>query len=433
MKKENTTLSTANKTRKELIQVTLFFICFISHIQFSYAQSIFSIVTNPAEETNFSMNISWGCDTLLAGKSYLQYMRTSEKDWDNATIIYPDTRRCNTFNNIYSKKPNGENFFENVVFTKCDAIITNLKKGRSYKYRIIGDDTSKVYYFSTSGKNKWSACIISDFHTYTPLPKRLDSAMDMINTVNSYKKPIDWVMNLGDVCAWGACYSFWKEMYSRENFTKYMWAGLNGNHDDMDRTFKKCSNAYTRDANFYPRNGYNGQEGVCYFFKYSNALFIMLNSEVMRTEEGFIEAKKWVKEVIEKNPKKFIIVCEHYQWFDGMNGNYSQYSRWHNFFDEMGVDLAIAGNNHIYVRTKKLYNNVVSKNGKGTLYLQLPSSDNERGRKYDELKYNSDKISARWSEGAQTIGAIHLSAKKSSMTITLLNRYGKVMDKCYLP
>lgn len=39
--------------------------------------------------------------------------------------------------------------------------------------------------FRTAGASKWSCCIISDFHSYTPLPARLSSAMGMIDEVEA--------------------------------------------------------------------------------------------------------------------------------------------------------------------------------------------------------------------------------------------------------
>lgn len=81
----------------------------------------------------------------------------------------------------------------------------------------------------------------------------------------------------------------------------------------------------------------------------------MLNSEMMRKDEGLAAAQQWVRRVIQENPARYVVVMEHYQWFFATTGRTSQYERWHDLFDECGVDLAIAGNNHIYARTNALY------------------------------------------------------------------------------
>ena len=112
------------------------------------------------------------------------------------------------------------------------------------------------------------------------------------------------------------------------------------------------------------------------------------------------------EKVISENPAKYIIVMEHYQWFYATDGRTSQYARWHDLFDECGVDLAIAGNNHIYARTNAIYHDAETDGTTGTVYLQTPSSDNERGQATKEWTDNKDKIKFIWSEGPQTVGAL---------------------------
>ena len=408
-------------------------------VQFLAAQEnsnckVYTIVTCPAENTTTGANISWALDTSCKN-TFVEYTAIKDKGWKNKKILLPCRYRCTTYDSIYSKRPNGENFYESALFDKCNAEIRGLKPNRGYKYRVIGDtDTSKTHYFKTSGAKEWGACIISDFHSYTPLPKRTDAAMAMIDTVAAYgnrnRCSVDWVLHLGDICAWGGSYSFWRSLYNQDNYHKYMWGGLNGNHDDMTRKYY-TSNKFTRDANFYPRNGYVGEEGVCYFFEYGDVLFIMLNSEHMRKDEDLERAQQWVESVLRSHKARYKVVCEHYQWFFGADGRDSQYSRWCNLFDRCGVDLALSGNNHIYVRTNALYNGKETDGTKGTVYLQTPSSDNERGVECNNTvvpEHNSDIIKYRWAEGANTVGACYLKVTRSKMIVKLLDRNGNVLD-----
>jgi hypothetical protein len=123
------------------------------------------------------------------------------------------------------------------------------------------------------------------------------------------------------------------------------------------------------------------------------------------------------------------VVCEHYQWFNGVNGKDSQYSRWCKLFDRLGIDLALAGNNHIYVRTDAIFDGKNTDGTKGTVYLQTPSSDNERGQKMnDEFSHNKQFIKHRWTEGPKTVGAMSMKVNNEKITITLLDRNGKVID-----
>ena len=388
----------------------------------------YSIITCPGEDVSRQMNISWASDTSQKA-DYVLYTIVKDKNWKKAKRVLGKNNLCRTFDSIYSKTADNQNFYEKAVFNKYGATLQNLKPSTVYAYKIVSGNgiESGIHHFKTAGANKWSAAIISDFHHYTPLPHRLEAAVAMLDTIKSYDPNIDWILHVGDVCAWGGSYSFWKTLYENNYFSDYMWAGVNGNHDNMTRKYF-LSNAFFRNVNYYPLNGYSGEEGVCYYFKYSNALFIILNNEDMHTDEQLNAAQNWVRRVAAENPSKYIIVCEHYQWFYGENGKFSQYSRWCSLFDELGVDLALSANNHIYVRTNALYDGKETDGTKGTVYVQTPSSDNERGMNADTLKYNPDIIKYRWTEGAKTVGGLSLKANNKELTITLLNRYGKVLD-----
>ena len=404
--------------------VSIIAIAFSAHAQ----NKPYSIITCPGEDASRQMNISWASDTSQKA-DYVIYTVAKDVNWKRAKKCSGESHLCRTFDGIYSKTADNNDFYEKIVFNKYGAVLKNLKSGTDYKYRIVSGNgvESGTHRFKTAGPNTWSAAIISDFHHYTPLPHRLEAAVAILDTIKSYDPEINWILHLGDVCAWGGSYSFWRTLYEQDYFAKYMWAGVNGNHDNMTRKYF-LSNTFFRNANNYPLNGYPGEYGVCYFFKYSNALFIILNNEDMHTDEQLNAAQIWVRKVVAENPSKYIIVCEHYQWFYGENGKFSQYSRWCNLFDELGVDLALAANNHIYVRTNALYNGKETDGTKGTVYIQTPSSDNERGMDADTLKYNLDIIKYRWTEGAKTVGGLSLKANNKTLTVTLLNRYGKVLD-----
>ena len=424
--------------------------------QAKVGQQIHSISTCPGEDCSNEMIISWGADTSV--QSWLLWSKASDKGWKRAKRENPIWYRTEIYNGKSSKRANNENFFEEVIFNKCRVKLSGLEPNTTYKYMIvscpasrgtstgagtsaktaaaktaaaktsIGDASTGAYTFKTAGAKEWSACIISDFHNYSPIPGRLEAADKMIGKIKEYDPSMDWVLHLGDICAWGGSYSFWKNLYGMQWFRDYMWAGVNGNHDNMSRKYE-LTNEYFKNSAAYPLNGYPGEMGVCYWFKYGEALFIMLNNESMRTQEGLEDAQEWFKSVIKSNPSKYIIVCEHYQWFFGTDGADSQIARWSKLFDEFGVDLALAGNNHIYVRTNALYNKKEIDGSRGTVYIQTPSSDNERGQAMKpELTHNKEIIKCRWTEGPKTVGAMSIRVFPTHMELALLDRNGTVID-----
>lgn len=395
----------------------------------AYAKGEYTVIVNPAENTATGVRINWHTDEG-DGPSTCFYTKASDKKWKHSRKAKAQRELVTAFDSLSSKRADGEDFIQRVRFTRNTVELKNLEPDTEYMYRFSKDKNAPVRYFKTAPEHgEWTAAVISDFHSYSPLPKRAEAAMAMLDTLEKVNgADFDIVLHVGDVCAWGGSYDFWRELYAKPQFSKYLWAGVNGNHDNMDRRSKRLSNDYFHYANNNPLNGYEGEMGVCYQFKYGDVLFIMLNNENMRSDAGLAAAQEWVKKTIRENPAKYIVVMEHYQWFYATDGRTSQYGRWHELFDEYGVDLAIAGNNHIYARTNAIYKDVETDGSKGTVYLQTPSSDNERGQATKEWTDNKDKIKFIWSEGPKTVGAVILKAGDDKLTLTLYDRTGKALD-----
>ena len=394
----------------------------------SSAKSAYTVIANPGENASTEIRLNWHTD-LGSGDSFITFTEKTDKNWKKASTAKADQELCTVFDSIFSKKPNGEDFYENARFIRNTISLQGLKAGTEYMYKLSADGDSEIRYFKTAPKSgKWDMGIISDIHVYAPLPGRQQAAMEMIGQLEKKnKRNFDFMLHVGDLSAWGGSYSFWPTLYAEPNFSKYVWAGVNGNHDNMTREDAQ-SNDFFRHVNNNPDNGYAGEIGVVYHFTYDNALFVMLNNESMKSEEGLAQAQDWTRDVIRNNPAKYIIVVSHYQWFIGADGKSSQYDRWKELFDEYGVDLAISGNNHIYIRTNALYADKETDGTKGTVYIQTPSSDNARGRTFGELAHNQNLIRFRWSEGSNTVGAMIMKADNKHLSLTLYDRNGTRID-----
>lgn len=393
------------------------------------------VSAGPGEDASRQINISWATDTTVA-VSYVLFTTKNDTQWKHCTKVSPsENRRCDLFAPL-----------EGMYINKFGAELKGLNKDTDYKYVIeTADGTrSSEHYFRTAGARNWSACVISDFHSHRS-GKRLESGMKMIDKILEIDPSVDFIFSTGDVVGYSNGYSLWRDLFTQPAFEKYLWARVNGNHDNWTKNVPKekrrdVPNYYYPATSFFPHNGYEGEMGVCYHFRYGNTFFVMLNSEDISKKNGELDAaREWTRKVIRearegKNPPTFVVVSMHYHWFDGRNGESYQYADWADVFDEMGVDLALAGNNHIYVRSKPLYEGkVASQKQKGTIYLQTPCSDNERGREIqqDSLK-NRDLLSFLWSEGKRTVGGVLMTVNGRKMTLTLYDRNGVVKDTCFI-
>lgn len=419
-------------------------------------KSAFTIYTNPGEDCSTSMNISWATPP---GTPWM--IEVTDEEY-NETYIYeyngtplgvknnpdagpngepyefPTLYRCETFNNIPSKLSDRSSVTEKHIFDKHGCVLYDLYPNTDYSYRIVtlNDSTgqqeySDTYRFRTAGDKYWKAAIVGDFHHYSPLWKRLDSVMGMLDVLDSVSGGFDWVLSPGDQCAYGGSYNFWTELSEQPNFKNYMWASVQGNHDNMAANKKKSDNFF-RDSHFFPTNGYKGQEGISYWFKYGDALFLMLNNEAMHTQDGKQDAIDWMKKVVKENPSKYLIVVEHYQWLlDKPDSPSNQLLRFYDTFDELGVDLAISGHNHVYRRTYPLDNKEVVEPDEGTYYVGIASSDNERGR--DFTNTNNYMLEKRWTEGPKTVSGMLMDVGPERIKMTLYDRYGQEHDSFIVP
>ncbi|MCM1450845.1 MAG: metallophosphoesterase family protein [Clostridium sp.] len=414
--------------RSGFFVLVLWGLSLIGQVAFGFdgGRGAFTVIANPGADGAREVGINFHTELGVEG-SVVKYA-PADVEWGNAKTAKAKWKVCEVYDSMYSKRANGEDFYEEARFVRNVARLKGLEPGTRYKYR-INEDTVTRYFTTGPVDGVFTAAIISDFHCYPPIPGRQRAAMEMLDTLRSVNgKDFDMIIHLGDVCAWGGSYSFWEQLYDEQYFRNYSWAGLNGNHDDMDRTGKKNSNQFFKNANAAPMNGYEGQEGVCYYFKYGDVMFIALNSEAMRNEEGLAEAQAWVEKILEEEKPKRAVVMEHYQWFYGQNGKDGQYPRWREVFDKHGVELALGGNNHRYVSTPALRAGHVAEDGNGTVYIQTPSSDNDRGEEIGELEFNAELIKTRWTEGRHTVGAMLMRVTPERIELTLYDRYGNEVD-----
>lgn len=395
----------------------------------------YTIIANPGEDAGKEMRISWHTDMGVEG-CFVEYTKKVDTNWEKARKVPGQYEVSTTWDGIDTRIGTNR-FTQDIKLYKYGAVLDNLEPNTDYMYRVGLNSLSETRYFKTAGTAEFSFAWISDYHHYDPIPSRMTNAMNMISTLISTNNGVDFILSTGDDVAYGGSHSYWKDLFAHNHYRDYMWVNMNGNHDNMDMTDTKNTHAFFRDTHNTPRNGYAGQEGVSYWFRYGNILWIILNTEDLNNAAQIPKAQEWAAEVIRKNPSQYIFVAQHYQWFSGKTGAYggSGFTRWNAFFDKWGVDLALGGNEHIYVRTNSLYKEKVSTQpGKGTVYIQAPSSDGDRGAAMNpSLSSNEEKIACRWTEGTSTVGGSLVTVNENGIKIGLYDRNGVRQDYAEIP
>lgn len=409
-------------------KIIIFILLFIFMVTFTIVNAatsskFYTIVCNPGEESSNEMRINWHTD-LGVTNSYVVYTKKTDTEWKNSIKVENE-------------------YFINKSFTQLNAIgndiiqngsvLRNLESGIEYMYKITdGTEESEVRYFKTSSPS-FSFIWSSDFHAYYDDARRLNNATKNIEEAININGGVDFILSTGDYIAHGGTYKWWKQVSEASWMKKYMFASTLGNHDWM--TSKGTTKELGASHNFFsafqnnPKNGYSGQENVCYYFYYGDALFVVMN-----TEEYSQAQYDWVESVLKKANSQYIFLVQHYQAF-GPTGskNSAGYTRWHKLCDKYGVDVFFSGNSHVYIRSNSIYEDKVSTDeNKGTVYMVAPSSDGDRGSTFSGISNNKDLIAYGWAGGTTQVACSIVNVTESGITTQLINKGGEILDHNFI-
>ncbi|MFD0681135.1 MULTISPECIES: metallophosphoesterase [unclassified Paenibacillus] len=124
-------------------------------------------------------------------------------------------------------------------------------------------------------------------------------------------------------------------------------------------------------------------ESSNYYFVYGDTLFMMMDYQDQNSASQIKAQQDWMKSVVKQNPTKWRVAVIHKSLFGYRMAN--PVASWTSAFDEAGVDVVLAGHDHVYVRTK-LYANGANIDpqayGNGTTYITGYSGNNDRRGTY---------------------------------------------------
>ncbi|GAA3407537.1 hypothetical protein GCM10020370_39290 [Paenibacillus hodogayensis] len=124
-------------------------------------------------------------------------------------------------------------------------------------------------------------------------------------------------------------------------------------------------------------------ESSNYYFVYGDTLFLMMDYQDQNSAAQIKAQQDWMKSVVKQNPTKWRVAIIHKSLFGYRMAD--PVASWTNAFDEAGVDVVLAGHDHLYVRTKLYANgaNIEPQTyGNGTTYLTNYSGNNDRRGPY---------------------------------------------------
>lgn len=398
---------------------------------------IYTIVTNPGQDMNTQMNVSFHADYTYTG-CYVEYTTANDTSFASAKKVtgsYNDQDYMWFYNRYTTSSTSSARF--TTKFLNYNVDLNGLTPDTDYIYRICdgAGAYSETYAFKTAGQSEFSIICTSDMHMEHNNSTKYTKYVNALNySENNTKYELGLHINTGDLVASGDRYKYWQKIYEPSIFKRIPFASTVGNHDVYDNMMDDDSNytdfwktgkyfgvaanypdnAYTQTSDringYLSNNGYSSYKsnssdilfdpgtgtlagkyitganenlnGRTYWFLYNRILFISFDYYSLAVSSAEIaNAFNWAYDVIDANKGKYdyLIAFQHITIVEGGSGTSYRngYEKWQPFLDTANVDIFLFGDNHMYVRTNKMLNGQVTTDPeKGTYLLQCPAITN---------------------------------------------------------
>lgn len=320
--------------------------------------AIFSFATESgAEVTRISCTVNGDTKTQ---RGFCWY---TAEETDSVVKIYENGRDISsslTFSDVRCEEWEGS-FMHKVT-------VSGLEAGKSYTY-IVGNGSvwgTEGRFTTDDGGDKLSFITIGDvqassLENFEKASLVLDAAFD--------KAPnAAFVANMGDFTndstneEWDAYFT----AFERHN-TAATLVPVAGNHDGLG-VWHWFDNIFNLDTS----ESVQSLNGVNYSFDYANAHFAILNTnDLLSISNAQLE---WLKNDMNSSSADWKFVFMHKSPYTlGKDGKWPDAlyltETLTKVLDECGVDIAVSGHDHMYLRTKALKDNAVAEDGEGTRYI----------------------------------------------------------------
>jgi hypothetical protein len=248
------------------------------------------------------------------------------------------------------------------VVHRHTAALTNLEPGTTYMYSVgDGEHWSEPAEFITApnGVAPFSFIYMGDAQN------GLDRWGSLIKNAYRSRPDVAFYIMAGDLVNRGADRDDWDSLFYNAHgvYNNRQLVPALGNHECQGGHPTLYLNQFD-----LPRNGPTTlEEERAYSFEYSNALFVILDSNSKPASQT-----AWLEEQLSGSQATWkFVVYHHPAYSSGPNrDNADVRQEWTPLFDKYHVDLALQGHDHAYLRTYPLKkNNRVATPAEGTIYI----------------------------------------------------------------
>ena len=323
----------------------------------------YNVVMNIYGDPTTQMAFNWFTNAGITGGKVqiVQGVVYNEIDFANPLEFNATCTHVNNLN--YNVSGNNLNNLAGIAnntqksYTENKALATGLSPNTTYSFR-VGKESywSEIGTFTTDKNDKDAFSFIYTTDSQPYIYDQIDLVQRASHAAFSLYPNANFWLHCGDLCEAGepepSSEWEWEQFFEKQQdiFLKYPFAPIIGNHDNSTyQNFTK--HFYTNSPVFDNVN----VPGSTYTFVYGNALFFAINSEEFNNSAYTGELINWMKNEAAKHTDiKWRIVYFHKAMYTGSGWyqNESSGKAWRNLmapvFDELEIDLALQGHNHIY-------------------------------------------------------------------------------------
>lgn len=313
----------------------------------------------------------------------------------------------------------------------CSVNLTGLAENTRYYYQVVYEDQkSTIQTFKTGVTTKTTFGVLCDTQSWGSNFAISDELVEKLYSINP---DINFFMIAGDITDKGGYEYQWNDFdrYMTTLNQQFLQATIPGNHE----LYHSALASYI-DASIYneyynnPKNGIPQRLNSSYYFTYNGVLFVMLDTMSRSSGKNYYEEQvAWFKDIAENVQHNFLIVVSHPGCYSaGAYDGDAQIMRghWRSVFEEYGVDLAISGHEHVYLRTKPLYNDKVD-SGKGVTYVIGGCAGGKKYDGKDNPQLFEKLLFANDENGGQYCGSI-VEIEGDTLTFKYYSRKGELRD-----
>lgn len=408
----------------------------MSNVNAATTGDFYYITTTPGEDTSTEINMNW--HTKVSG-SVLEYTTVDDTKFEKAIQVTPVEKMWSTAGQANASKT--DEFYKKRFV--CSVNLTGLTPRTKYMYRISAEGNhSDVHYFTTSGlTNTWNFMAFTDFQN----PNNTLSHQIISKMYAKGNKPALGICS-GDLTGCGGYNDDWDWLINNSVWNGFTFATSPGDHEYWAQDISPvvyfdtpyCFNAIFNN----PKNGSSEANTINtnYYFYYNNVLFVFLDMDDSNHSTYNDREKKqvdWFDKTIAQleGTYQYLVVAGHKSIYGSQTTDTSvrKYltEPWRKVFDKYNVDIVFSGHDHMFSRTKQLYNGKVSTDElKGTYYLDMGSSGNKYRKPSDDLTndgLHETVIDLLNAEIKVAMGAI-IDVTDTEMTVSVYNTLDEKVD-----